>query len=101
MIPTLGIDISKAKFQVALRSPEGKLRQKSCPNTVTGFTELGAWLTRHGVTQVHACLEATGTFGEALAAWLDDAGRAREMGEKGRMCGHSGAAGGRIGPRFA
>lgn len=76
MISILGIDMAKAKFQVALRSPEGKLRQKSCPNTTTGFKELGAWLTRHGVTQVHACLEATGTFGEALATWLYDAGHA-------------------------
>jgi len=74
VIPTLGIDIAKAKFQVALRTPEGKLRQKSCPNTAAGFAELGAWLTRHGVDRVHACLEATGTFGEALAAWLYDAG---------------------------
>ena len=76
MIPTLGIDIAKAKFQVALRTAEGKLRQKSCPNTPAGFAELGAWLTRHGIDRVHACLEATGTFGEALAAWLYDAGHA-------------------------
>ena len=74
MIPTLGIDIAKAKFQVALRTPEGKLRQKSCPNTASGFAELGAWLTRHDVDRVHACLEATGTFGEALATWLHEAG---------------------------
>ena len=76
MTSTLGIDIAKAKFQVALRTSDGKLRHKSCPNTPAGFAELGAWLTKHGVVRVHACLEATGTFGEALAAWLHDAGHA-------------------------
>ena len=65
MTPTLGIDIAKAKFQAALRTPDGKVRHKSCPNTAAGFAELGAWLTRHGADRVHACLEATGTFGEA------------------------------------
>jgi transposase len=70
----LGIDIAKAKFVVALLTPDGKLRRKSCSNTVTGFAELGGWLQRHHVTHVHACLEATGTYGEALAAWLHDAG---------------------------
>jgi len=76
MTPTLGIDIAKARFQVALGTADGKLRHKSCPNTAAGFLELGAWLTKHGVAQVHACLEATGTFGEALATWLYDAGHA-------------------------
>jgi transposase len=70
----LGIDIAKAKFQVALLLPEGKLRHKSCPNTLTGFRQLAEWLTRQDVAHVHACLEATGTYGEALATWLHDAG---------------------------
>jgi transposase len=74
MAAVLGIDISKAKFTVALRTPEGKTRRKTCPNTSAGFEELARWLTRQHVTQVHACLEATGTYGEALATWLYDAG---------------------------
>jgi transposase len=71
---SLGIDIAKAKFQVTLLTPDGKRRHKSFPNTPAGFAELGAWCTRHGVGPVHACLEATGTYGEALATWLHDAG---------------------------
>jgi len=74
MDAVLGIDIAKAKFTVALRTPDGKQRRKTCPNTPAGFEELAGWLTRQHVTHVHACLEATGTYGEALATWLSDAG---------------------------
>ena len=74
MDAVLGIDIAKAKFVTALLTPDGKLRRKSCPNTPAGFAQLADWLTRQRVTHVHACLEATGTYGEALATWLHDAG---------------------------
>ena len=74
MDAVLGIDIAKAKFDVALRLPEGKLRRKSCPNTPAGFAELTQWLLRHGAPRVHAALEATGTYGDALAHYLHDAG---------------------------
>lgn len=70
----LGIDIAKAKFDVALRWPDGRLRRKTCPNTPSGFAELSRWLQRHGVALVHATMEATGTLGDALALYLHDAG---------------------------
>ena len=74
MDAVLGIDIAKAKFDVALQDLSGRVRRKSCANSSTGFRELDAWLRRHGVTYVHACLEATGAYGDALATWLYDAG---------------------------
>ena len=74
MDAVLGIDIAKAKFQTALLLPDGKLRHHTWPNSATGFEQLATWLTRHRVTRVHATLEATGTYGEALATWLHDAG---------------------------
>jgi transposase len=74
MDAVLGIDIAKAKFAAALLRPDGKVRHKSCANTPTGFAELAAWLHRQQVLHVHATLEATGTYGEALAMWLHDAG---------------------------
>src|SRR5688572_13609018 len=74
MDAVLGIDIAKAKFDVALQRPDGRVRRKSCANSPAGFRELEMWLRRAGVTHVHACLEATGTYGEALATWLYDAG---------------------------
>ena len=76
MEAVLGIDIAKAKFTVTLLTSDGKRRRKTCPNTAAGFEELAAWLQRQRVLQVHACLEATGTYGEALATWLHDAGHA-------------------------
>lgn len=74
MDAVLGIDIAKGKFEVALQDAHGRVRRKSCANTPVGFRELDAWLHRQHVTQVHACLEATGAYGEALATWLYDAG---------------------------
>jgi transposase len=70
----LGIDLAKASFQVTLRTPAGKQKQKRCDNTPAGFQELLAWLQRQGVTQFHACMEATGTYGEALALFLYEQG---------------------------
>lgn len=74
MEAVLGIDIAKATFHVALLRPAGTLRHKTYPHTSAGFEQLGVWLARHDVTRVHACLEATGTYGDALATWLHDAG---------------------------
>jgi transposase len=70
----LGIDIAKATFDVALLLPDGKVRRKSCANTPAGFADLTRWLERHGASSVHASLEATGTYGDALAHYLYDAG---------------------------
>lgn len=68
--PVLGIDIAKLKFNVCLINTNGKLRHKVFPNTAAGFEQLSEWLVRQGVQCVHACLEATGTYGEALALHL-------------------------------
>ena len=75
-LPALGIDIAKLKFDVCLMNTEGKLRHKVFPNTLPGFAQLTIWLTKQGATppEVHACMEATGTYGEALAYHLHAAG---------------------------
>lgn len=70
----LGIDVSKAKLDVALRLPNGKLRSKVVKNNADGFETLATWLTKHGVANLHVCLEATGTYWEAVAEFLSDAG---------------------------
>ncbi len=73
--PALGIDIAKLKFDVCLLNTQGKLRHKVFPNTASGFSQLAMWLTKQGVTpEVHACMEATGTYGEALAYQLHQDG---------------------------
>ena len=73
--PALGIDIAKLKFNVCLIKTEGKLKHKVFPNNPTGFEQLTQWLTKQGVEQVRACLEATGTYGEALALFLHQGGQ--------------------------
>jgi transposase len=70
----LGIDVAKAKLDVALRLPGGRLRSKVVDNTPDGFVVLSAWLLKQGVSELHACMEATGTYWEAVAEYLVDAG---------------------------
>ena len=73
---TLGIDIAKATFAVCLLRPGGTRRHKQFPNTAPGHAALLAWLQTHAAAPVHACLEATGTYGEAVATTLVDDGHA-------------------------
>jgi transposase len=70
----LGLDIGKARYHASLLMPDGKRRHKAFANTAAGAGELLAWLTRYASGPVHACLEATGTYGEAVATALSDAG---------------------------
>jgi transposase len=72
--PALGIDIAKLKFNVCLINLNGKLKHKVFPNNSTGFEQLKQWLSKQGVERVHACMEATGTYGGALSLFLHQAG---------------------------
>ena len=72
--PALGIDIAKLKLNACLINEGGKLKHKVFPNSETGFEQLTAWLSKQGVERVHACLEATGKYGEALSLCLHQAG---------------------------
>jgi transposase len=73
MLPTLGVDVSKDSFHLEL-SINDKLRHRKFANRKEGFGELGVWLAKHKATQVHACLEATGPYSEALALYLHEQG---------------------------
>lgn len=73
-LPALGIDISKSKFDICLSREGGKFRHKVFPNSPAGFSQLSTWLAKYKVERVHACLEATGIYGEAVTAYLDGAG---------------------------
>jgi len=72
---TLGIDIAKASFQVALLR-HGKLRHHTFPNTDAGFAQLQTWLAKHSGEPLHACMEATAAYGDQLALFLHQAGHA-------------------------
>jgi len=68
-LPTLGIDLAKATFEAALFHQE-QVSHHVFPNTPAGITALLAWIRAQGHAQVHACLEATGTYGDTVAQAL-------------------------------
>lgn len=72
----LGIDISKDKFDVCLRAAtaDGPRHAHTFPNHAKGFQALRRWLAQHPVTHLHACLEATSRYGDALALHLHQHG---------------------------
>jgi len=73
----LGIDVSKAKLDVALLLANGKFKSKQFTNDAAGFAALVQWLLGHvpdAQAWVHICLEATGSYHEALACFLSDQG---------------------------
>lgn len=69
----LGIDVAKLKLDVALVSG-GKTLVRQFDNSTSGFNLLTAWLTSSDIREVHACLEATGTYGAAVALLLHENG---------------------------
>lgn len=70
---TLGIDLAKHSFDVTLLREGGDRRHTQFPNTPAGFTQLQDWLRAQHIDRVHACMEATNVYWEALAAFLADA----------------------------
>jgi transposase len=75
-LPKLGVDISKNSFNVALICDPQTMRRKQhqFPNTTQGFQTLQTWLAKQGVSQVHAVMEATGTYCDSLAQFLHTSG---------------------------
>ncbi len=70
-LAVLGIDIAKDTYQVTLRHGQRTARQEF-KNDPTEFKRLDTWLHKQGPKRVHACLEATGRYGDALAEHLHD-----------------------------
>jgi transposase len=71
---SLGIDVSKLKFDVALLRESGKFKHRVFPNTAAGFAQLSAWLEKQQAGRAHACLEATGAYSDSLATHLHEQG---------------------------
>ena len=68
----LGIDISKEKFDVHLFKDEQRWSGQF-ENSEKGFKQLSKWLKKRKVGRMNACMEATGSYGEALAEYLYEA----------------------------
>ena len=71
MRSTLGIDIAKNKFDAALLC-DGKYRTHVFDKTPAVHSQLLAWLQKFAPDSAHACLEATGDYGTAVATFLFD-----------------------------
>jgi transposase len=85
----LGIDLAKLTFDATLLTDGGEQHYQSFPNTPDGFTQLQAWLSKHGVTQVHACMEATNIYFEALATFLYARGHTVSVVNPARIKGYA------------
>lgn len=72
MQATLGIDVSKHKLDCCLKI-SNKYLHRQFSNNAQGFAKISQWLAKYQ-TNVHACLEATGNYGEAVADYLNEAG---------------------------
>lgn len=74
----VGIDVSKNTLDVAVLQAQGKPRHKVFANTPSGHRQLLSWLHDNaqdlGVAAPHVCLEATGTWADAVALALHEAG---------------------------
>ena len=73
----VGVDVSKAKLDVALLLANDKFRSKVVSNDAKGFVALLQWLQDHApgsLHDLHVCMESTGSYQEQLACFLSDQG---------------------------
>ena len=68
----LGIDVSKDKLDAVLLQEDSK-HHIEIENNRKGFKTLDKWLRQHKSEIVHGCMEATGTYFEAIAEHLHKA----------------------------
>jgi transposase len=85
----LGIDIAKLTFDATLLTASGAQHYQSFPNSPDGFSQLQTWLSQHGVMQLHACMEATNIYWEALATWLYAQGHTVSVVNPARIKGYA------------
>jgi transposase len=70
MTAILGIDIGKDQFVTVLLHEEPAGHQATFDNTPNGFQRLRHFLKKRKLKTLHACMEATGRYYEALADFL-------------------------------
>jgi transposase len=83
----LGIDVSKATLHLALLKGSGRPQKKQVTNDAGGFAQLAEWLKEQKVESVSACLEATSTYGQAVARYLHDQGHRVSVVNPARISG--------------
>lgn len=74
-LPAVGIDVSKLTLDVRVDSQTHPRRPaQRLANAAEGFAQLQTWFHAQGLVRVHACLEATGTYSDAIARFLFEQG---------------------------
>ncbi|GAC1447466.1 MAG: IS110 family transposase [Ktedonobacteraceae bacterium] len=74
-LPGLGIDVSAATLDVKLSSDKSKRSQfKRVANALEGLEQVQQWLELQGLSQVHVCMEATGTYSDLAALFFFERG---------------------------
>jgi transposase len=69
MSDVLGIDIGKKELVMELLQ-NGKRHRRTFRNHPDDFGALSKWLQKHEVRELHVCIEATGSYWEAVAVHL-------------------------------
>jgi transposase len=72
--PTIGIDVSKAHLDVAIRGVQPKALHRQFPYTADGQQHLLDWLAQQGAAGASVCLEATGRYSLDIAHRLHETG---------------------------
>ena len=70
----LGIDLAKASFESQVITTDGQRKEAHFENNRQGHEQLQGWLVKQGISQVHACMEATNIYWEELAQYLVEQG---------------------------
>jgi transposase len=71
MAAILGLDISKDTIDAYLLT-DTNVPSKKVPNNAKGFAQLKSWLKNRKIADVHVCMEATGSYFEAVAESFSD-----------------------------
>jgi transposase len=74
MLSILGIDIGKDQLVVVLLHGQQTAEPATFDNSPDGFRKLQRFLKKRRVQRLHACMEATGRYYEALADFLSAQG---------------------------
>ena len=85
----LGIDVSKAWLDVVLLREGHEAEAGRFDNSDPGFRRLHHFLKKRKVKTLHACLEATGYYGDPLAQFLHQAGYSVSVVNPARIKGYA------------
>lgn len=71
---SVGIDVAKAYLDVVVWRADGGESYQRVVNRLAGYQSLCEWLRQQSTENLAVCMEATGRYGEAVAAYLHEAG---------------------------